>query len=612
MFFKILKISLSFLFFSILLFSGLLLYHFQAIEAQTVQYKLAGWFYSDTYGWISLNSDNLNSDNCQLPGCIESPVDYAVVLKPDNSISGYGWSSDVGWVCFGNGNGDDTKGCTGAVPSGTLTLTVDSNNGKLDGWAKIISLNDDGWIHFSRGGSTGPASGEECYDCKPVCVEWTQACSDDPPECHNVPPCLSYSKDFFDSCNTCFSETKFDLKKIPESAVDPVIGGSGYSCKVCTGNNTLNDPNQYCHKVLSANGTDYRIVCSNCPTCELYGGSTNLSDGGLLGWSWNGVSSADGDFGAGWIHLNTIGGSSGIVFPWLETQYGSIYTPEKVRQRGGSSGNNATYCIFASDILNVRSAYCEQAVKGVNIIFPTGTAEVYRNGLGKVDVDGLITPAVTNGIINKYGQGIVIIPEIWSGSKILDNKVYVREGNLTINESLGLLTFNNASPDNPNIRGNGTIVVRGNLIINSDIKYDTNFPANLNQLASVAWIVQGDVIINSVVKDIAGAFIVLGAAGSNCRYDNGNACDGSIIFPKYTQNGYGILFSVDPGASGDTSNYLTVSGLIVARAFDFRRTFSDSARGSEKIIYDGRLIANPPPGLGGFSEGLPVIRDFSY
>ncbi|MBI5765853.1 hypothetical protein HZA71_01335, partial [Candidatus Falkowbacteria bacterium] len=507
--------------------------------------------------------------------------------------------------CFG-------QTCSGTVPGGGSSfLTADSNNGRIDGWANIISLGNDGWIHFFRGVSINPApSGQACYDCEPVCVSWTQKCAGDPLVCLDVEPCLFYSKDQFTACNTCFSTTNFDLINIPNAGVESVIGGSGYSCKVCTGNNIPNDLNQYCHKVLSVNGIDYRIVCRNCPTCELYGGSTNLSDGSLLGWSWNGQEQG-GVFigGAGWVHLNTIGGNSFIVYPWLETKYGSIYTPEEVRQKGGSPGNNATYCIFASDIERVRSAYCEQAVKGVNIIFPTGTTEVYRNALGKVDVDGLITPATTNGIINKYGQGIVKVPDTWSGPKTLDNKVYVREGDLTIK---GLLTFKNAPVNNPNIRGNGTIVVRGNLIINSDIKYETNFPANLNQLASVAWIVEGDVIINSVVQDIAGAFIVLGAAGSNCQYDNGNTCDGSIMFPKYTQNGYGILFSVDPSAPGDTSNFLTVSGVIIARAFDFRRTFSDSARGSEKIIYDGRLIANPPPGLKGFGEGMPVIRDFSY
>ena len=75
-------------------------------------------------------------------------------------------------------------------------------------------------------------------------------------------------------------------------------------------------------------------------------------------------------------------------------------------------------------------------------------------------------------------------------------------------------------------------------------------------------------------------------------------------YPKFSRTGHGIFFS------GSSESPLTVVGLVIARAFGWERSYSNIKQGSERIIYDGRLIANPPPGLKGFAEGLPVIRDF--
>ena len=456
---------------------------------------------------------------------------------------------------------------------------------------------------MGRGESKGEEAffGEACYDCQPVCDQWTIIMQGEPPAPLvpvEVPPCLVYSETDFETCSACFTRTKFDLVNVPDPAVESVAGGSEYICSNCTD----------CRKVDGIVEGTYRIVCNpdngangRCDSCEQYGINRNLADGRLLGWAWNGAS--DGATGAGWLHFNTEFGNSYIVFPWLQTVYGSIYTPNLVRQKAGVEGRNATYCIFAQDInVNIKAQNCENIasglVTGVDTGFPEDIAGrgVYRNALGKIDIEGLTRK--TSGARNKYGHLVNDLPAgSWTGPSdgILKGEVYHFTGDLQIPVS-GLTFLNGA-----NQAGNGIIIVDGDLTINGEINYGAGVPAKLKELASAAWIVKGDVKVDSNIEKVAGAFIVLGS-GSTCQVDPTSNVD----YPKYLANKCGVFFS------GESDKSFTALGLIIAKAFDFSRTFAEILQGSERIIYDGRLSANPPPGLVGFVEGLPIIRDFSY
>lgn len=566
--------------------------HFQSVEAQTVQYDLSGWLYSDTYGWISLNSAN-----CRLPDCTPG-APYKVVLESNNVITGYGWSSNVGWVCFGST-------CTGIPPSGPLSALLDPVTGQMTGWAQIISLGADGWIHFRGGNVSAPSTvpnGVACYGCEKKCNIWTQACDTGGQNCHNVDPCLKYFDNEFKSCSLCFSRTKYDLVNIPNDGIDAVAGGSGYiGGSVSAGGTTCNTN---CATVPNTT----RVTCDTCSNWVQYGASGDSTTGSIYGWGWNGFGGTPGN-GAGWVHFNTAGGA-GIVYPWLETQYGAIYGQNKVQQKAGTG--RVTYCIYAQDIKRMTSTNCANpdVLKDVKIDFlvKDATKEVYKNAIGKIDITGLVTVVSNNGIIklNKYRQEIQELTFSSSLVASLNNKVYVTPGPLTINSVVTIKNGRSASE-----AGNGTIIVNGDLIINANINYgstaDINAISNdLKRLASVAWIVRGDVIIGGNVTNIAGAFMVLGKPDVACQYESGAPCDATTDYPKYLSTHYGIFFS------GASVNPLTVWGLVVAKAFDFRRAYANLAQGSERIIYDGRLSANPPPGLSGFTEGLPIIRDFSY
>jgi hypothetical protein len=570
-------------------------YQLYSAQAQGANFDFAGWLWSENYGWISINSDN-----CLLlgPGDCTIGEDYSVKIDSGNNITGYGWSENVGWVCFGDGGGDSTKGCTGTPPEGILNTTLDESSGKITGWAKIVSLNNDGWLEVGRGDAQGANFGEACYDCQPTCDEWTIEMQGDPPLPVQVEPCITFSETDYDTCNTCFSRTNFDGANIPTPGIESVVGGSGLICGSCSS----------CQQIDGVAPGSSRIACNpdsggSCSQCDLYGVNRDSSNGQLLGWGWSGT--ADGLDGAGWIHFNTDLSSSHIVLPWLQTIYGSIYSSGQVKQRAGVEGKNATYCIFADDInVNIKTQNCEDVADGlitdVDNVFPikSPAQSVYRNALGKIDINGLTSKVAGGGLRNKYGQIVndLLVPS-WSGpAQALNGEVYYFPGNLSI-PATGI-TFENGS----GVQGGGTVIVDGNLYIDGNIYYDGAIPADLKGLASVAWIVRGDVIINHTVEDVVGAFLILGDGVTSCEILGGSDPN----FPRYVQNSCGGLFS------GESDSPLTILGLAVSKVFDFGRTYTEILQGSERVIYDGRLVANPPPGLQGFVEGLPIIRDFSY
>ncbi|MFH0804907.1 MAG: hypothetical protein V1916_01790, partial [Patescibacteria group bacterium] len=53
---------------------------------------------------------------------------------------------------------------------------------------------------------------------------------------------------------------------------------------------------------------------------------------------------------------------------------------------------------------------------------------------------------------------------------------------------------------------------------------------------------------------------------------------------------------------------LQVNGLLVARGYNFDRKYTRSLAPAEQIIYDGRVVANTPPGLSDFIAALPSLQ----
>lgn len=306
----------------------------------------------------------------------------------------------------------------------------------------------------------------------------------------------------------------------------------------------------------------------------------DMSSRSLEGFGWAGGRSDSGAaIGPGWVQF---GGSLNV--PWLETKYGAIYS----RARAGSSNTaiapegryNSSYCILASgDIANLSSGLgCSEA--GYNDFGFPNSSNKYKTISGLIDFDSILNgDEVARQIADVDGN----LP------KVLAGKVYNFSGDGLDNFIIDApLTFFNAK--NLNSSGAGTIVINGDLRINSNLYYEGNaVSGKISNLASVAWIVKGDLFIDPAVNNLAGNFIVLGRPGVGCP----NAGCGRIL----------------TGDDSANPKQLVVNGLIMAKEFQFQRFYKAAGEPAEKIIYDGRVLVNTPPGLTDVANGLPVWRE---
>lgn len=329
----------------------------------------------------------------------------------------------------------------------------------------------------------------------------------------------------------------------------------------------------------------------------------------LIDWAWNKNNSGN---GLGWLNFSAVT----EVLPWLQTQYGDIYARRGIIGQNEPPSFNATYRILASGtIVNFYSArgleYIDPDFGPID--FPTPQTR-YSNVLGQLDVDSLLCEGVTKDnsdetCINQQGKTVVSLNKRielppCSRQPCVDNplagKIYYHKGDLTISNNFDFLNGSGFAS------GAGTIIIDGNLIVAADnITYDnSNSLTKFRNLASVAWIVRGDLLIQGNVNQLAGNFIIIG--------DGENDCDPDSEVP-----GCGQIYSCYNLAN--CQNRLTVLGLMMARKFYLDREFPPEdplkgQKGSEVIIYDGRLLANIPPGLGDLAKSLPIWRSgiFTY
>lgn len=109
----------------------------EAVAAPT-RVEIYGWAWSDTTGWVKLNSCNdYDSVTKTSIGC--SGPRYAVALNPiTNKLSGYAWSSNLGWISFNSGNtcNGSSPTLTPIIPAGIITKYT------LSGAVQVTSLSN--------------------------------------------------------------------------------------------------------------------------------------------------------------------------------------------------------------------------------------------------------------------------------------------------------------------------------------------------------------------------------------------------------------------------------------------------------------------------------------
>ena len=104
-------------------------------------HNMSGWAWSSNIGWISFNNTNDGGS-----------VDYGVNKNTDDTLVGYAWSSNIGWIQFGNLAGFPTGG-------GTRAENANINGSNLEGWVKALSADGNGWDGWISLSGSSPSYG---------------------------------------------------------------------------------------------------------------------------------------------------------------------------------------------------------------------------------------------------------------------------------------------------------------------------------------------------------------------------------------------------------------------------------------------------------------------
>lgn len=310
------------------------------------------------------------------------------------------------------------------------------------------------------------------------------------------------------------------------------------------------------------------------------------------------------------------------IKPWVETKYGDIYSRGDITGDIITTRDVATFLIRSERTIGTAWASacsvegstpagmsdCKETVLSADAIsFPDKSNKYTISSLGSLDFLNKPINAspsfgyqdfntVLNDLRNRYGAHRVVLASSFTNSTPLGGKIFYNNGVATVSTLFSIssgntLTFTQGAAG---INGSGLIIINGNLAIDRNIAYgpsSSGVGISLTNIPSVTWIVLGDISINDAVTNIEGAYIALGKPGVTSGA-------GSGIINTGTKSSTGGLKDVK----------LTVNGLLFARKFEFVRNLASQTEGAEVIIYDGRLQANPPPGLEDFIKNLPVWK----
>jgi len=514
--------------------------------------NVMGWAWADPVGWISLNDLNAASGG----GSYGVNVDLSTGL-----MSGFGWSENAGWVCFGSSCSHPD--CTGTVPASipaynSMIAKVDpppySSGGTIrnvHGWAKVCNEGDRGWISLNCNDLVPSACGSYAYR---VPFDMSTHAFEDPTAggtpTNGTPFGWNANQD-----GSGFGYIDFRLARVnvPEEITEPV-----------------------CSDGID-NDLDGAIDCldSSCVPLPICTPPPDLTEDqcplGTADLCCSDSTDNEGDGIQDCEDPDCQGMASMCTVAWLETKFGSVYAQKGIEAIAApASQYNASYCLSVSD--GTIAGFASQIgciTSSTALTLPSG-ATGYRGSLGTIDVSG-----IENG---RYGP-VQVIADGSALPESLNGRVYLYTGGGVL--TLPAKMFQNGA--GPTGRGNGLLFVKGaNLRIIGDLSYSSpEVQGYLRNLASFGVIVTED------------------AGGSG----------GNIVIDPSVRALSGAFFAERSIRTGATTLPLTVFGLMAARELAFDRTGGTASTASETVIFDGRAVANPPPGMQDIGKSLPTVKD---
>lgn len=597
--------------------------------------NVMGWIWADPIGWTSVNSANPGS--CGTPPCgsYGLNLDTNPASPTFRQINGFAWNDSAGWMCFGSSCAAVPAACGSVPPTGNpgdMKATVDAVGSPapatvdVRGWANVCNLKDSGWISLNCADVPGgcvayphrvkfvPSSG---YFGNPIpppdlasyawngntdytgygYMDFRNARLNNPEntatKCSNsIDDDLNGNRDCQElSCSSqpaCQEDTALKCKDTIDNNLNGMKDCQELTCRALPGvcdevnGNTDGSGTPMCANGVDDNGNGLvdcaDASCAGYAGCTLVGEATcggnpidNLGRPSSLDNCCSDVFDNDGNGTTDCSDVNC--SSASMCLPvWLQAKFGNIYAQQGITGASATT-SKATYCLTTSGVITGFSSQsgCSEPTSGSLTLPSLGSG--YKGTLGSLDINGIL--------IGRYGQVVTIgagapVPVILAG------KVYRVIGDAILSASI----FQNGGGTT---RGNGLLFVDGgNLTISGDVGYALQpLPASIRNLASFGVIIRknsvtgagGNLFINPTVAKISGAYFVEG--------------------------------TVHTGTSGgavDTTR-LEIFGLIAAHKFDLQRKYRSASAAAETFIFDGRAVANPPPGMQEVNQSLPTSKD---
>lgn len=580
--------------------------------------NLMGWMWADPIGWASMNDQNAGS-------CSGSCGSYGVNVDPSTrQITGWAWNDSVGWICFGSfctnascqNDPGDPAGATNAPDGGAPYATMDASGSpvQIHGWAKVCSEGSKGWISLNcadMGLCGGAFAYKVVYD--PSSKSFFTG---------SHPPPANYSSmgwnGFSDGTGLGYVDFQYVTLNAPaESLCSDGIDNDFNGLTDCADPACTSDPvcartESQCSS-LTPTGAQIHACCSN-------GVDDTVPANGLIDCADPDCAAKDpacappavtesqctdamgNPLGAHACCSNGVDDTvpaNGLIDcadpdcqamdplctpAWLSTQFGNVYAQQGIT---GSSlkSSTATYCLTSNGTITGFSSDkgCLESNTTQQLTLPT-TGSGYQGTLGSLDVNGIL--AGHYGTVVELGANVDVTPFLTSGS--LGGKVYHATGNVTLDAA----TFQNGT--GPTDRGSGLLIVEGNLTITGNSSYASTAGIQyLRDLASFGVIVKqppgassggGDIMVAPGVSSLVGAYF------AEDTISTGSFC--AVGAPTCPADGP-----------------LTVAGLLAAHQLDLERDYRNPTTPAETVSFDGRAVANPPPGMQDVSKSLPTASD---
>lgn len=491
---------------------------------------------------------------------------FDVLASKNHKVAGWAWSENIGWLSLNCYNDGINNKCL----QSDYGVDYDRETNWVSGWAWSEF---GGWVCFGQScfdsglpdAKKSPDSANAWARITPGGLvegwaNWTVLGSDgwikllgkqtvSAGKKYSCKNCATLKNEHDEICGLCFSDS------------DPAVKGSGEICAECK---------------TCALGT-----CESCAKCYQFGVGLDYSNNTLVGWSWGGNGN---EIGFGWTQFQPDKASVTAHAPYVETVGGDVYAQKGIGslfQAVTPEGKfNATYMLQSNGSIVHFSSACEKTGQcgGAgwvsddvgSVTYPT-KENSYRSELGLLDIKGLLA--------GQYGSVAVATPGALDNDLVLlGGKVYYAKNDFIVFNK----TYLAGVADND--RANGTIIVRGDLTIKGNHYYSAAAAKELKKMPSVGWIV--------LRRD--------DGTGGNIHIDQGVT---NLVGSFYAEN------KIFTGAAANPAKEksLTVRGLLIARGFEFERNYADLATNepAERVIYDGRVIGNPPPGFVDLSQALP-------